>query len=97
MAGLTYNNALTSGHSAYPPTKLISTQSKVFVDGIPVVVEGDKIVPHTKTVDPHDTHDGVIQPRTNKVFVDGKKAGQMADPISCGDTVSQSSNKTFIK
>lgn len=96
MAGLSFNKCLTAGHSAYPPTEVNATQSKVFTGGIAVLVDGDSITPHTKTVDPHDTHGGVVQPRTSKVFVTGKNAVQMADPISCGDTVAQSSSKVFI-
>ncbi|AUV63288.1 hypothetical protein Sf25_gp7 [Shigella phage Sf25] len=46
---------------------------------------------------PYETHGGVTQPRTSKVYVTGKKAVQMADPISCGDTVAQASSKVFIK
>ena len=97
MAGLSYDKCVTSGHDAYPPTEVNSTQSKVFTGGIPVLVDGDQITPHTKTIKPYDTHGGAVQPRTSKVFVTGKKAVQMADPISCGDTVSQSSYKVFIK
>ena len=96
MAGLSYDKALTAGHSAYPPTQVNATQGKVFVGGIAVLVDGDQITPHTKTVKPYDTHGGSVQPRTSKVFVTGKKAVQMAVPISCGDTVAESSNKVFI-
>ncbi|APD20546.1 PAAR motif of membran proteins [Klebsiella phage KPV15] len=73
MAGLSYDKCVTAGHSAYPPTEVNATQSKVFTGGIAVLVDGDSITPHTKTVDPHDTHGGVVQPRTSKVFVTGKK------------------------
>lgn len=97
MAGLSYDKAVTSGHSAYPPTQINATQSKTFVQGIAALVDGDPITPHTKTVKPYDTHGGVCNPTTSKVFIGGKKAVKMADPISCGDTVSQSSNKVFIK
>jgi uncharacterized Zn-binding protein involved in type VI secretion len=97
MAGLSYDKCVTAGHDAYPPTEVNATQSKVFTGGIAVLVEGDPITPHTKTVKPYDTHGGVTVPRTSKVYVTGKKAVQMADPISCGDTVAQSSNKVFIK
>lgn len=96
MAGLSYDKCVTAGHSAYPPTQINATQSKVFVGGIPALVDGDPITPHTKIVKPYDTHGGNAQPRGNKVFIGGKKAVQMADPISCGDTVAESSSKTFI-
>lgn len=96
MAGLSFDKCLTAGHDAFPPTVINATQGKVFTGGIPVLVAGDSIAPHTRIVKPYDTHGGVTQPRTNKVYVTGKKAVQMADPISCGDTVSQSSSKVFI-
>ena len=96
MAGLAYNHCITTGHDAYPPTDVNATQSKVFTGGIAVVRDGDPITPHTKTTKPHDTHGGVVEARTSKVFVNGKKAAQIADPISCGDTIAQSSHKVFI-
>ncbi|ANA49492.1 baseplate puncturing device [Salmonella phage SEA1] len=97
MAGLSFNQCITAGHDAFPPTVINSTQPKVFTGGIPVLVDGDQITPHTRIVKPYDTHGGAVQPRTSKVYVTGKKAVQMADPISCGDTVAQSSYKVFIK
>ena len=97
MAGLSYDKARTTGHSTYPPTIINATQSKVFVEGIPVLVEGDPIVPHRNTVEPHDTHGGECVAGTSKVFVTGKKAVQMGDRISCGDTVAFSSSKVFIR
>ncbi|BAQ23123.1 conserved hypothetical protein [Edwardsiella phage PEi26] len=96
MAGLSFDKCVTAGHSSYPPTQVNATQGKVFTGGITVLVDGDQITPHTKTSKPYDTHGGSIQPRTSKVYVTGKKAVQMADPISCGDTVAQSSSKVFI-
>lgn len=96
MAGLSFNNAITSGHEAWPPTNVIASQSKVFVDGIPVLREQDEIIPHTEIKKPYETHGGKVIARTSKVFVQGKKAAQMADSISCGDTIAQSSSKTFV-
>lgn len=96
MPGLSYDKCVTAGHQAWPPTEINATQGKVFTGGKPVLVDGDKITPHTETKKPYETHDGVVQPRTSKVYVTGKKACGMADPISCGDTVSQSSNKVFL-
>lgn len=97
MSGLSFNNAATSGHATYPPSKVNSTQSKVFVEGKPVLIDGDPMIPHTNTVEPYDTHPGKAQATTSKVYVTGKKAVQMADPVSCGDTIAQASPKVFIK
>lgn len=97
MAGLSYDKARTTGHEQFPPTIINASQSKVFVEGIPVLVEGDSIIPHTRTVKPYDTHGGTTVASTPKVFVTGKKAIQMADRISCGDTVAMASPKVYIK
>lgn len=97
MSGLSYDKCVTTGHEAWPPTVINASQSKVFTGGIPVLVAGDQIAPHTEIKKPYETHGGVTEPRTSKVYVTGKKAVQMADPISCGDTVSQASSKVFIK
>lgn len=96
MPGLSFNQCLTAGHQAWPPTRVISSQSKVFVGGIAVVREDDMILEHTETKKPYETHGGKVISRTNKVFVQGKKAASIADPISCGDTIAQGSPKTFI-
>lgn len=96
MAGLVYNGCETTGHSTYPPTTVIATQSKVFVEGIAACIEGDSIVPHTNTVKPHDTHSGAIIANTNKVYITGVKAAQIGDSISCGDMIAQSSKKVNI-
>lgn len=97
MSGLSFDKCVTAGHEAWPPTQVNATQGKVFTGGIPVLVDGDQITPHTEIKEPYETHGGSVQPRTSKVYVTGKKAVQMADPISCGDTVSQSSGKVFIQ
>ena len=73
------------------------TKTKVFTGGIPVLIAGDQITPHTEIKKPYETHGGSVQPRTTKVYVTGAKAAQMADPISCGDTIAQGSPKVFIR
>lgn len=96
MSGLSFDGAITTGHGQFPPTTIIATQSKVFVDGKAVCREDDPIVPHTRTTMPYDTHSGVIVPKTTKVYIMGKKAAQIGDAISCGDTIAEASGKTFL-
>lgn len=96
MPGLSYNNALTAGHEAWPPTNAIASQTKVFVQNIPVLREGDQIIEHAEIKKPYETHGGAVIARTSKVFVQGIKAAAMADAISCGDTIAQASNKVFV-
>lgn len=88
MPGIAYNMAMTAGHGKYPPTAVIASQSKVFVGGIPALVDGDSIIPHP--------HDGKCQ-ASSKVYIGGKAAAKMGDPISCGDMIAMSSSTVFIK
>lgn len=97
MPGLSFDKAVTAGHDSWPPTIVNATQAKTFVESIPALVEGDQIVPHTEMVKPYETHGGSAVATTSKVFIGGKRAIMMADPISCGDTVAQSSSKVFIR
>lgn len=96
MAAMSFDKSMTTGHGNFPPTVVNATQSKVFVTGIAALVTGDQITPHTRTSEPYDTHSGSVEGSTGKVFISGKKAIQIADSVTCGDTVSQGSSKVFI-
>lgn len=93
MAGIATHMAKTSGHDDYPPTNVIASSTTVFVNGKTVVLEGDKIIPHTNPSP--ETHDGVVIASTSKVFIQGKKVAMIGDKISCGDTIAQSSSNVF--
>ena len=97
MPAMSKNGALTTGHEQYPPSTIIGTQTKVFADGVNVLVEGDAMVPHQKISKPFDIHGGTVIGSTAKVFVGGKKAIMISDKITCGDFVAMGSNKVFIK
>lgn len=96
MPGLSYNNVLTTGHEAWPPTNVIASQSKIFVQNIQVLREGDQIIEHTEIKKPYETHGGTVISRTSKVFALGKKVASIGDSISCGDTIAEASSKVFI-
>ena len=55
MAGLSFNQCVTAGHEAWPPTVINATQGKVFTGGIPVLVAGDPITEHTEIKKPYET------------------------------------------
>lgn len=89
MAAVTYNGAMTTGHGKAKPTQLVATQTKMFVDGLAVVVAGDPIIPHRG-------HEGVTIPSQTKLFIQGKPAIMIGDSISCGDMVAMGSPKLFV-
>lgn len=87
MFALSYNGCMTTGHETAPPTNIIASQSLVFVDGIPAIVEGDKIY--------HSNHDGSAIGSSN-VYINGKKAIHIGDSFTCGDHSAQGSSNVFI-
>lgn len=95
MAGIAYHNIITTGHSTAPPTRVVTEQDFVFISGRPVVLDGDKIVPHAYHDDP--PHDGSVIASNEYVRINGIKVGQVGDPISCGDTISEGSEFVFME
>lgn len=95
MSGIAKDGALTSGHQQFPPTTVTASSTKVFVEGSKVCLNGDPIIPHTRQVEPFDTHTGNVQATTSKIFVEGIRVARIGDPISCGDTIAQGSSKVF--
>lgn len=95
MAGLAFDGSITTGHSSAPPTRLISTQDIVYVEGKAVLVEGDEIVKHSYTDDP--PHGGVVISSNAVVHIGGKRVAQIGDRISCGDTISEGSSIVVVR
>ena len=91
MAAVAYDMCMTTGHGPYPPTPIKATQSKFFVGGIPVIVNGDEAQYHG-----HSPVGKCIASST-KVFVSGKAVVQIGDSLSDGDHVAQGSPKVFIR
>lgn len=90
MRGIVYHGCGTTGHGPFPPTTVIASQSKVKVQGIPVVVQGDSIVTHCK---PKSCHSGTVVTTSSKIKICGKPVALMADSITCGDIIAKSSSK----
>lgn len=92
MAGIVLDKAKTSGHDMYPPTVVNASSSTVKINGKRVVLHGDPITPHTKTVKPHDTHGGTVIATSSKLFIEGKAVARLGDKITCGDVIVECSS-----
>ena len=88
MPSVSVHMSKTTGHGPYGPTSIIATQSKVFIEGLAVLVNGDKIIPHP--------HDGTAIASQSKMFIQGKPVIIIGDQISCGDMVAQGRSKVFL-
>lgn len=77
----------TEGHGDAPPTTAEEASDDVFVNGKPVVRQGDPIVPHT--------HAGVYMGE-GTVYVNGRPAQVVGSETSCGDKAAEGSEDVFI-
>lgn len=73
---------------------LVPSQSKVFSDGLRVIVDNDSVVPHTPFVQPHITATMIAQ--TTKVFIGGIPVVKAGDSATCGD-IATGSSKVFVE
>lgn len=71
-----------------------SGNTKVFADGILVVVAGDPVAPHPKSeCGPDQT---TLQPANNKVRACGIAIGQIGDTYGGVNTITEGSSKVFL-
>jgi uncharacterized Zn-binding protein involved in type VI secretion len=74
-----------SGHAChFPPTPSISASPDVYVNGIPIVRQGDAYVPHACPTCPAPLHMRSLSGGSGSIFINGKPAGRIGDAISCG-------------
>jgi uncharacterized Zn-binding protein involved in type VI secretion len=72
-----------------------SVQSKLLINGIPVVVIGDKVHSHDPYSSPHDGT-STMNVGSSKVFVDGKAVCRVGDSATCGHTLASGNSKLNI-
>lgn len=65
--------------------------STVFLDGKPISLNGDKVMPHSPSKTPHSGSPTVIA-STSSVFIEGKQVVRTGDSATCGHSVSSGSS-----
>lgn len=84
---------LCSGHSCYPPRPSNEGSSNVYINGIPSHREGDGWSTHCCD---DNCHTSTLAKGSSTVFVNGKGAGRIGDPVGCGSAVARGSLNVFI-
>lgn len=84
-----------SGHSCWPPRPNSEASGDVFVNGIAMHREGDAWEPHTCPAIP-ETHGSVLASGSSTVFINGKGAARIGDPVACGSVCAEGSGDVFI-
>lgn len=82
-----------SGHGCYPARPIITSSDTVFVNGIGAARKDDVLAVH---VCKSSAHNGKIASGSSTVFINGRQAGRIADPVSCGSVVAQGSPNVFV-
>ena len=92
MGQVVTKTCLCSGHSTYPPRPPITWSPDVFVNELNVIRYGDSWEIHCCPICHGGTSVG-----GGTVFVNGRVAQQVGDPISCGSVHAQHSPNVYIK
>ncbi|KAF0113227.1 MAG: PAAR repeat-containing protein [Rhodospirillaceae bacterium] len=95
MPAVTRVGDVCSGHGCWPSRPSVEGSPNVFINGLPVVRQGDAFAPHT-CPDIPETHGGVLAGGSPTVFVNGRPVGRIGDAVSCGGAVAAGSPNVFI-
>jgi uncharacterized Zn-binding protein involved in type VI secretion len=85
---------LTAGHACFPPTAIIGSCSKIYINGILASKLGVGVASHRcgKT-----THAGrTVTGGSSTVFFENARATRIGDSVNCGDTIGQGSKNVII-
>ena len=81
-----------SGHECFPPRANTSWSADVYVNGLGWHREGDGWESHCCG---DSCHAGTLSKGSGSVYVNGKAAGRLGDPISCGSAVTKGSGSVY--
>lgn len=84
---------ICTGHGCYPPRPNDQGSLNVFVNSLPWHRQGDHWVTHCC---PPPCHDSVLGFGSSTVYVNGKQAGRIGDPIACGSVVATGSPNVIV-
>ena len=80
----------------FPATPAVEGSPNVFINGRPAVREGDAFAPHGCIPDKIPPHPRKLAKGASTVFINGKHAGRIDDPVDCGGKVVVGSPNVFI-
>ena len=83
---------ICTGHGCYPPRSNVGKSDDVFVNGRGWHCQGHYWPSHC-CGDP--CHDGNLKRGSSTVYVNGKQAGRIGDPVNCGSAAATGSPNVF--
>jgi len=89
--------SVSTGHGCWPPTTVTQDlSSTVFVNGFAAGKVGMKFIAHECHDEVHSDEERMVTAGSGTVFIEGKSAARIGDPIACGDTVGEGSPNVFV-
>lgn len=86
-----------SGHGChFPPSPAIQGSADILINNRPAVRQGDAYAPHACPVCPQPPHSRELSAGSPTVFFNGREAGRVGDPISCGGADATGSGDVII-
>jgi uncharacterized Zn-binding protein involved in type VI secretion len=95
MPAATRLGDICTGHGCWPPRPSNGASPNVFVNGKAWHRQGDTWSPHTCPSIP-ETHASSLAAGSSTVFINGKQAGRIGDPVACGSSVATGSSSVFV-
>jgi len=84
---------LCTGHGPFPPRTPSSSSGNVIINGLGALRKNDTYNPHCVGT---SCHASVCQSGSGTVFINGRDAMRIGDPIACGSFIAQGSGNVFI-
>lgn len=84
---------LCTGHGPWPPRKPTSSSPNVIINNLGALRKNDTYDIHCVGT---SCHPSTCKSGSGTVFINGRDAMRIADPINCGSFVAQGSNNVFI-
>ena len=89
---------ICTGHGCFTPRANVQVSHNVFTNSKPNHRQGDAWATHCCTHPDmlHGCHASVLAAGSGSVYINGKQAWRIGDPVACGSTVATGSGNVFI-
>jgi len=96
MPGVCTQGDICSGHGCYPPRQVIAWSANVFVNSKGWHRQFDGLGPHSDCcVKNCPTHISMSAKGSSQVYVNGRQAMRIGDPVACGSAMATGSNNVY--
>lgn len=92
MSAIAKDGAICTGHGCWPPRQNLTASSNVFANGLGIIRLGDTWQVHCCD---KSCHLGAVSAGASNVYINGRPAARIGDPISCGSLIASGSSNVW--